>query len=234
MHFFLHMSKKSSTFVPEMRKIYLILFLSVLTLSAVSETRWDHITMRHEIRVGWGDQLFESLMWHNPTHITSTMPATYSEQYKENFHHYQHYWIEYQYRFAHWFGLGVMLDGSGVQWDDVVRDGQGVEISRVPNQNFYNLVLMPTVRFTYFHHEYVNIYSGFGFGLDVNGGTETNAQGKKTDIGAAFDITVIGVSANYHRWFWTVDFGGLYALKNANVIFMAGSRMINVGLGARF
>jgi hypothetical protein len=93
---------------------------------------------------------------------------------------------------------------------------------------------MPTIRFTYFHHPYVNLYSGLGIGMDINGGTETNAYGFHNDIGAAINLTVFGVSANYDRWFAAVDFGGMYALKNKNTIFLLSSRMINVSIGARF
>ena len=173
-------------------------------------------------------------MWHNPTNITTTMPASFQQTYHENYRHHQHIWLEYQYRFTHWFSLGGMMDMSEVGWDDVTRNGAGVEMSRSRGHHFYNLVFMPTIRFTYFHHEYVNLYSGIGIGMDINGGTETNAKGQRTEVGAAVNITVFGVSANYKRWFWTVDFGGLYALKNANAIYMASSRIINVGLGARF
>lgn len=200
----------------------------------MSETKWDHITWRNEIRVGWGDQLFESLMWHNPTSITTTMPETFQQTYHEDYRHHQHIWLEYQYRFKHWFSLGAMMDMSEVGWDDVTRNGAGAELSRSSGHYFYNLVFMPTIRFTYFHHENVNLYSGLGIGLDINGGTETNAKGQHTEVGAAVNLTVFGVSANYKRWFWTVDFGGMYALKNANAIYMASSRIINVGLGARF
>ena len=200
----------------------------------MAETKWDHLTWRNEIRLGWGDQLFESLMWHNPTNITTTMPASYQQTYHENYRHHQHIWLEYQYRFKHWFSLGGMMDMSEVGWDDVTRNGAGAELSRSGGHYFYNLVFMPTIRFTYFHHEYVNLYSGIGIGMDINGGTETNAKGQRTEVGAAVNFTVFGVSANYKRWFWTVDFGGMYALKNANAIYMASSRIINVGLGARF
>jgi hypothetical protein len=58
--------------------------------------------------------------------------------------------------------------------------------------------------------------------------------GRHTVVGMAAQFTVFGISANYQRWFWTVDFGGMYALRDANTIFMASSRIINVGLGARF
>lgn len=215
-------------------KIYLLLALCCLSMGVAAENKWDHINRRHEIRIGWGDQLFETLMWHKPTNITTTLPATWQKTYHENYSYNQHLWLEYQYRVTHWFSVGGMIDMSEVDWTDVVRNGKGAEVSRQPGHYFYNTVIMPTVRFTYFFHDNVNIYSGLGFGMDINGGTETNAKGRYTDVGAAINITVIGVSANYDRWFWMVDFGGMYALKNTNTIFMASSRIINVGLGVRF
>ena len=216
-------------------KIYVILLLCVAGLEGMqAETKWDYQTWRNELRVGWGDQLFESLIWHNPTYIVTSMPTSYEQVYHEDYHHDQHLWIEYQWRFTHWFSLGGMFDMSEVHWDDVTRNGAGTEIARSKGHYFYNLVIMPTIRFTYYHHPNVNLYSGLGVGLGINGGTEMNSWGKRTDVGAAFDITVFGVSANYERWFWTVDFGGLYSIKNSNTIFMASSRIINVGFGARF
>lgn len=216
------------------KKIYICFLLIALVSSAAAETKWDYITWRNEIRVGWGDQLFESLMWHNPTNIVTTMPETFQQTYHENYRHHQHLWAEYQYRFKHWFSFGGMIDISEVGWDDVTRNGAGAELSRSKGHYFYNLVIMPTIRFTYLYHPNVNLYSGLGIGMDINGGTETDAKGKHTEVGAAVNFTVIGVAANYKNWFWTVDFGGMYALKDANTIYMASSRIINVGLGARF
>ena len=216
------------------RKICAVLVLCALSMGVFAENQWDHINRRHEVRIGWGDQLFESLMWHNPTNIMTNMPTTWEKTYHEDYRHHQHLWAEYQYRVTHWFSYGGMIDMSEVGWDDVTRNGAGLEVSRSKNHSFYNVVLMPTVRFTYFFHENVNLYSGLGVGLDINGGTEKNAFGKKTEVGAAVNITLIGVSANYDRWFWTVDFGGMYALQNTNKIYMASSRIINVGFGARF
>lgn len=173
-------------------------------------------------------------MWHNPTSIVTTMPESWQQVYPERYHHDQHVWAEYQWRFTHWFSLGGMVDWSDVRWENVTRNGRGVEVDRSKGHWFYNLVFMPTIRFTYFFHPNVNIYSGLGFGMDINGGSEKNAKGEKTDVGVAVNFTVIGVSANYEQWFWTVDFGGLYALKDANTIYLASSRIINVGLGIRF
>ena len=138
-------------------------------------------------------------------------------RYKENHRYYQHLWIEYHWRFYHWLSFGGMIDGSGVSWDDVTRNGAGVDINRVKDRHFYNLVFMPTVRFTYFHHPNVNLYSGIGIGMDINGGTEVNGYGQHTVVGFAINGTVFGVSANYDRWFMTVDFGGLTAVKDFNM-----------------
>lgn len=217
------------------QRIFLLISLVVSLVCIVhAEDNLAYLEQRNELRLGWGDQLFESLMWHNPTSITKTMPVTYEQTYKENYRHNQHIWLEYQYRFNHWFGLGGMIDMSEVGWDVVRRDGTGAELSRDGKHYFYNLVIMPTVRFTYFHHPNVNIYSGLGIGLGINGGTEVNGQGKNTDLGAAANFTIVGVSANYKRWFVAFDYGGLYSLKNANYIFMAKSRMLNLSVGARF
>ena len=208
--------------------------LCSIAVVGFAENKWTHITQRNELRIGWGDQLFESLIWHNPTSIITTMPDSYQQVYKENYSYNQHVWMEYQWRFTHWFSLGAMVDFSHVGWDEVTRNGKGAELNRKEDQFFYNAVIMPTIRFTYFHHENVNFYSGLGVGLDINGGTETNALGNHTDVGAAINLTVFGISANYQRWFWTVDCGGLYALKNMNTIFLMSSRIVNVGMGVRF
>ena len=217
-------------------KRYLFIFLVLLSglSTAFAETKWDYHTWRNEIRIGWGDQLFESLMWHNPTTYTKTLPASYRQLYHENYRHHQHLWVEYQWRFTHWFSLGGMFDMSEVGWDDVTRNGAGIEVLRDPNHYFYNIVIMPTIRFTYFYHPNVNFYSALGMGIDINGGTEKNMYGKTTEVGFAINGTVFGVSANYDRWFMTVDFGGMTALRNANSIYMALSRIMNVSVGVRF
>lgn len=218
-----------------MKKFSIVILLFLCFCVCVNaETKTDYKTMRHELRVGWGDQMFESLVWHNPTAITTSMPEPYRQIYKEDYHYDQHIWLEYQYRFAYWFSLGSMVDLSEVHWSEVTRNGMGAVITKDPGHFFCNVVIMPTVRFTYFHHPNVNIYSGLGFGIGINSGTEKDFHDRLTDVGAALNLSVIGVSANYKRWFWTVDFGGLYSLKNFSTIFLASSRMINVGLGVRF
>ena len=216
------------------RLFYILIAICGLTMSTQAETIDERAFTPNELRIGWGDQLFESLMWNNPATIVTTMPTSWKRTYHENYRYHQHIWLEYQWRFNHWFSLGGMVDMSEVGWDDVTRNGAGTILTTTPNCYFYNLVIMPTIRFTYLHHKHVNLYSGIGFGLDINGGTERNEAKRLTDFGGALNITAIGLSANYDRWFMTVDVGGLTALKSKNTIFMALSRMINVSIGVRF
>lgn len=221
-------------------RILLILVLCTMSLSTFAEGREDMFAMSHELRIGWGDQLFETLVWHDPVIRTVIpnnpflSPLDYKEVYKEDYKYGQHLFVEYQYRFNHWVGLGGMLDGSGFSWSRVTRDGTGAELSRTGREHCYNLVIMPTVRFTYFWHPYVNLYSGLGFGMDINGGTETNVHGKHTEVGAAINLTLLGLSANYKRYFAAVEYGGMYAFHDGNAFYMAKSRMFTASLGVRF
>ena len=130
--------------------------LCSIAVVGFAENKWTHITQRNELRIGWGDQLFESLIWHNPTSIITTMPDSYQQVYKENYSYNQHVWMEYQWRFTHWFSLGAMVDFSHVGWDEVTRNGKGAELNRKEEQFFNNAVIMHTIRLTYFHHENVN------------------------------------------------------------------------------
>lgn len=199
-----------------------------------AETKADAKARRHEISVSWGDQIFEQFNWRNPAYIVDNMPETVNFSTKENHRFSQHWALSYQYRLKHWLGLGMVMDGSACIWDDVVRNGKGVERSRTKNQYFANIALVPTVRFTYFRHEYVNIYSAIGVGMNINTGTEKNALGQRTEYSGAANLTFVGVSANYKQWFALFELGGLYALKNQQTIYMLNSRMFSVGIGMRF
>ena len=126
------------------------------------------------------------------------------------------------------------MDLSEVGWTDVTRNGKGEIVSQSSRKYFYNVVVMPTIRFTYISHPNAHLYSSIGVGACFNSGTELNAYKVDTDAGIAINATIIGVSANYKRWFVAADFGGMVALRNMDVIFMAMSRMINVSIGARF
>lgn len=187
----------------------------------------------HAIRIGWGDQLFETLVWYHQPHST-IYPESYIGQYEEDFRYVQHWFAEYQYRVKYWFNVGAMVDYSSVLWDKVRRNGKGEELDREEDCSFHNIAVMLTMRFTYFHSKYVSFYSGLGVGLNINTGSELDYLDRHTAFAPALNITALGMNVGNNRWFGAVEFGGLYSLANINEVYMAGSRMFTVSVGFRF
>ena len=187
----------------------------------------------HEVRIGWGDQLFETLVWYNQPHST-LYPESYIGQYEEEYRYVQHWFAEYQYRVRYWFNVGAMVDYSGVVWDKVRRNGAGEEVSRDEDCNFHNIAIMFTTRFTYMHSKYVSLYSGLGLGLNINTGSELDYHHRKTALAPALNLTVLGMSVGNEKWFGAVEFGGLYSLLNMHEVYLAGSRMFTLSVGCRF
>ena len=187
----------------------------------------------HQVRIGWGDQLFESLVWYNQPHPT-IYPETYTEEFAENYRYLQHWFAEYQYRVNHWFNVGAMVDYSGVVWDRVTRDGKGNEMARKKNRNFHNISILATTRFTYLHSKYVELYSGLGAGLNINTGSELDYLDRQTALAPVFSLSILGMSVGNEQWFGAVEVGGLFSLISTHEVYMAGSRMFNVSVGYRF
>lgn len=210
------------------------LLLLAVSLPAFSESESARSMNPHQLRLGWGDQHFEHVVWHATPKPLNTLPETYRSDYNENYRYTQHWSLEYQYRLNSWFSYGGMIDGSGVMWDVVTRNGKGVEQSRSNNHSLYNIVLMPTIYFTYLHHDYVSLHSGLGIGIDINGGTELDTKNRQTVCAPALNLTLIGVTACYRNWFASADIGAMAALTNGQTIYMLGSRLVSVAIGVTF
>lgn len=217
--------------------IILTLAIMLAVTSLKAETRHERDSLRHEIRIGWGDQMFESLMWQ----VTSPVayypktdfldPADVRQHRDEGYKYHQHWFAEYQYRVNRWLGVGFMLDCSGVSWKTVTRDGYGEVLQSSSKKYFCNIAMMPDVRFTFFNHEYVSLYAGLGLGLNVNSGTEKDIFEKYTDVGFAANATLFGVAVNYKRWFLNFEHGGIFSLKDSETVYMVMSRMFSISIG---
>lgn len=186
----------------------------------------------HEIRIGWGDMLFENLIWQEKQYPT-ILPDNYSNLYKENYRYTQHIFAEYLYNVSYWYSFGMMIDYSGLLWDNVTRNGKGLELERVPNQQAHNIVLMPVVRFAYYHSDYATLYSALGAGLDINTGTEIDYKGRTTAIAPAINISLLGVRVGKGRYFGSIELGGMIALSSTNEVYMLGSRLFTASIGCR-
>ena len=186
----------------------MVSFLATLLLPLWASAQ----TPSNEVRIGWGDPLFETAVYYN----NST---------KTGYHYSGHIFAEYQRSILSWLGVGFETDFESVSWTMVKEGDKG---------NYFNLSFFPTVRFTYFRKGMVTMYSGLGLGVNINGGTETDYRGRKTICAPLVDITAYAISLNRGNFFGTFEIGALNAVNGKNEIFMAGSRLLAISLGYRF
>lgn len=187
--------------------------------------------MPNDLRIGWGDQMFETLIWRDRGY-SRDLSSDYEAAYDENFRYTQHWFMEYLYSINYCYSVGLMVDYSGVLWDRVVRDGRGRELLRETDRAFHNITIVPTVRFAYFHHDYVSLYSAIGVGINVNTGTEL-MKGRATVVSPAVNITLLGMRLGKGRWYGALEMGAMAALNNAHEVYMFGSRIFTASVGVR-
>ena len=190
---------------------------------------------RHEVRIGVGDMLFETMIWHDQVHKRyADAPAEVLYPEKRNYRYLPHISGEYAYHLLPWLSLGCTLDFQQTYWDTEYYNSEDDLIKGKKKENFYNLCIMPTVRFNYFRREHVGLYSAVGVGIDINGGTEKNAFGRNTIVGAALDLRPLGVIFGGGHYWGYVEIGGLNALQSTNAMFMLGSELVRAGLSFKF
>lgn len=214
-----------------MKRIGLILIVLLFTTSgAWAETQLNRSMHPHDLRIGVGDMLFETLIWHNGQHpnYSGAEPGTYQERQRCRWT--PHLMVGYTYRVNRWLGVGLQADFQHTAWEDRYYNNTNVLVDK-QQQYFYNLSILPTVRFTYLHAKHVSLYSSISIGLNINGGSETNVRGQNTVCAVGIDAAVLGMNIGKERWFGFVEVGGLSSLRGQNEIFLLMSRIVTAGVG---
>ena len=208
-----------------MKRLFCILlaFLPLAAAAAPADSA-AVFTPVHEVRLGWGDMIFESAMQYEFTHIGK--PNTRIDYLTG------HFFAEYQYHWLPWLASGMQIDFFQAGWHDRRELAQSPS---APAHNYYNLSFLPTVRFTWYHSAYVNLYSAAFVGLTVNSGTEQDFRtGKYTLLYPAFGLTMLGCQVGRDGWYGVVEWGGLSALNDINDICMVSSRILSVSIAYQF
>ena len=182
-------------------KRYVLLSL-LLLFAAVFSGRAQE---RHLVRLGWGDPLFERLAFHD-TDQTGDYAYT------------GHCFADYRYSLTKVISVGAQADFQGIFWTQDNRRSRN-----------YDLVLMPTVRFTWLHTSWVRLYSGMGAGMLF---AFDNARNR--EVAPAFDFNPLGIQLGKTRWCGSLDFGFMASMKNVNHIYMFGSRLVSVSVNYRW
>ncbi len=206
-----------------MKKYVLIMTMMAgalcMAMPALAESQEARAERPHEVRIGIGDSFADS-EFNGPSYYNygGSAPSYRNEFYTPNL------FAEYQYRINHWLGIGVQVNTMWMGWQK--QSGNQWNTSKTGH-----FEIMPTVRFTYFHHEWVNLYSSVALGY--YGGIEQEGESVNYAGGIAFDFCALGVSVGRNRFFGTFEAGMLNggSFSGPNQIL---SKVMSFSLGYRF
>ncbi len=212
------------------RNLVIVAFL-LQTAFLYSDDKFD--ISHHEFRIGWGDMMFETVAFSNsPTHRWAN-PEAISPEYRvrEKHHHTYsgHFFADYHYNIRRWLAVGMQTDIEAICWRETEYDRYHNPVGKTTYWRNYNLCFLPTVRFTYFHSQWVNLYSGLSIGMLLAFDNQHNAE-----VAPAFNLNLIGMCVGNNHWYGTLELGLLNAVRNSNKVYMVGSRIISVGIGYKF
>ncbi len=193
--------------------------LLCVAVPAMAESKDDRATCPHEVRIGVGDAFADKEFYGHSGYYYGEAKSVYrNEFYLPNL------FAEYQYRINHWLGIGVQVNTMWMGWQK--QNG-----SQWDTKKYGHFEVMPTVRFTYFHHEWVNLYSSVALGY--YGGIEQTGSRCDYASGIAFDFCALGVSVGRNHFFGTFEAGMLNGGSfsgNSQIL----SKIMSFSLGYRF
>ena len=172
----------------------------------------------HQIRLGWGDPLFETLAFHEGA-------AAQDFVRKHDFGYTGHIFLEYEYRLNRVVSFGIQTDIEGIFWKETPVDIYRKPAGKSTSSRNYDLSILPTLRLTCLNTRYIQLYGGFSAGLLV---AFDNARQVETAL--ALNITPLGVQVGKGHWSGSLELGSLSALRNANKIYLFGARLVSVSV----
>ena len=212
-----------------MKRLLLVVCLLSVPPGLAAASPKDSLGMRHQVRVGWGDMLFETMAFHaSPTHLYANpqaLPENFRLHESFDYGYTGHFFAQYQYRASRVVRVGGMLDVEGIFWKEGYFDRNHQLVGKATAVRNYNLVVMPTVRFDYFRRPVVSLYSGLGTGLLL---ALDNAGGSA--LSPALNLNLIGIQLGRGHWSGSVELGAMIALSGAYKIYMVGSRLLSFSL----
>lgn len=208
-----------------------ILIAGVAWNSAQAETKDTRAENPHELRIGVGDcSIYYAQRYTTPLPPPSVPSAVvqYSQRPLDGRHLsliLPNIFIDYQYRVNSWFAAGVQVNtiwdkGSDYIFDDFVTDVRILDFT----EGWVHVI--PTATFTYFHRDWVNLYSGIGVGYAMQ--LETKDQTRNIWHTFAAQATLLGISVGKNHWFGSFEAGALFTGRSFP------DRCFNFSVGYRF
>ena len=203
-----------------MKRIIIIMTLLIACAtwnSAQAETKETRAENPHELRLGVGDCSIYYAQRYSPK--ASYVDAREFDVLLPNI------FIDYQYRVNSWLAAGVQVNtiwdkGSDYIFDDFVTDVRILDFT----EGWVHVI--PSATFTYFHRDWVNLYSGIGVGYAMQ--LETKDQTRNIWHTFAAQATLLGISVGKNHWFGSFEAGALFTGRSFP------DRCFNFSVGYRF
>ena len=180
---------------------------------------------KNTVRLGWGDMPFELTAFHADypgTWDHPDLPETFARPEKYGYGYTGHIFAEYLHSFNTVVSVGFQADLEGIFWKEGTFDRHHELIGTYKQVNNWDLVLMPTVRFTYLNKPVIRLYSGLGAGAMI---AFDNKGGHA--FAPSFNLNLIGTELGRGHWGATAEIGMLNSLTGVYHIYQLGTRVFS-------
>lgn len=199
-----------------MKKLILLLMLGLsLPCQAARPERTPQT--RHQLRLGWGDMLFETMAFHPGYAQNGTRMS--------DFGYTGHFFAEYRYHLTRVVSVGLQGDMEGIFWKETPCDDMRTPIGSPTASRNYDAILLPNLRFTFLDTPWVDLYAGLGMGALL-----AFDNRKQVELAPAVNLNLLGIQVGKGPWSGSLELGALTALKNDNKVYMVGSRLVSVSI----
>ena len=199
------------------RIIFIMTLVMACTIwnSAQAETKETRAENPHELRLGVGDCSIYYAQRYSPK--ASYVDARVFDLILPNI------FVEYQYRVNSWLSAGLQVNAIGDVYSDITVGSWELAIATY-SEGWVHVI--PTATFTFFHRDWVNLYSGIGVGYAM----QLETKGKTRNIWHTFaaQATLLGISVGRDHWFGTFEAGALFTGRSFP------DRCFNFAVGYRF
>ena len=199
------------------RIIFIMTLVMACTIwnSAQAETKETRAENPHELRLGVGDCSIYYAQRYSPK--ASYVDARVFDLILPNI------FVEYQYRVNSWLSAGLQVNAIGDVYSDITVGSWELAIATY-SEGWVHVI--PTATFTYFHRDWVNLYSGIGVGYAMQ--LETKGDTRNIWHTFAAQATLLGISVGRDHWFGTFEAGALFTGRSFP------DRCFNFAVGYRF
>ena len=185
-----------------------ILIAGVAWNSAQAESKETRAENPHELRLGVGDcSIYYAQRFTTPVPPLVAPGSQEPENSSRLSLILPNIFIDYQYRVNSWLSAGVQVNTIWDKGTDSYYNSGAKDVLLVDFTEGW-IHVIPTATFTYFHREWVNLYSGIGVGYAMQ--IESKNRTRNLWHTFAAQATLLGISVGKNHWFGSFEAGALF------------------------